>query len=123
MGKISGTIIDKPTQKAVPDLKIQLWDVEGRLEKQAANFKTNQEGKFISYFSSDTLLTKFGRPPYPKLYLKILKDDQLIHSTKDTLLWDPTKDLTDVRIEVENTQVHEDIFTVRGTIRLAGETP
>ena len=101
MGKISGTIIDKQTQKPVQNIQIQLWDVEKRLEKQAANFKTNQEGKFTSYFSSNTLSTKFGQPPYPKLYLKILKDDQLIHSTKDTLLWDPIKDLTDARIEVD----------------------
>lgn len=123
MGKIFGEIIDKKSQKPLAGLQIQLWDIDRRLDKPLAAFKTDQQGKFISNISSDYLLTRFGRPPHPKLYLNILKDDQLLHSTKDTLQWDPTQDLADVRIEVNMSASEEKLFTVSGNVRLADGTP
>lgn len=123
MGKISGAIIDKKSQKPLAGLQIQLWGVDRRLDKPLAAFKTNQQGKFISNISSDYLLTRFGRPPYPKLYLNILKTDQLLHSTKDTLQWDPTQDLADIRIEVEMSALDEKLFSVSGSVQLADGTP
>ena len=123
MATISGTILNKANGQPLPNMKIEAWDSQGIFDRPADSFDTGADGRFKFSFSESALARLFLSRRPPKLYFKIYKEEEVIHSTEDTLLWDPIKDLTDARIEVEFAPPSEKMFTVSGIAQLADGTP
>ena len=116
MATLSGILINKTTGNGIANLALELWDAEGILNEPVAKFTSERQGKFKTNIQEDILRRKLGRRQLPKLYLKVFQQDKLIHSTKRSLLWDPTENKLDTRIEISISGDQGYSYTVRGTV-------
>ena len=118
MGTITGQILDKQTAQPVANLRIEAWDIDERLTKPIAGVDVGAQGRFKFTLSDAALTRLFRRRRPPRLYFKIIKDDEVVHSTKGTLDWDPRETVaTPVEIRISLPVARQDDFVVHGTIR------
>lgn len=123
MATIAGIIVEKATGRGLAGLDVELWSAAGISREAIASFRTGSRGEFKVGVTKEELTRHFGKPPYPNLYFKILKNGALVYSTERTFLWDPSEDRIDVRIGIELPAAEEQHYFVRGTVRISDGTP
>jgi hypothetical protein len=97
---ISGRIINKNNQRGVPDLRVEAWDKDLICNDLVGSAISNAEGAFhITFDESYFRELFFDRRP--DLFFKVFRDNELIKSTEDSVLWNVEAGDTEVTIEVD----------------------
>lgn len=85
---ISGTVFDNESGEAAPELRVEIWDPERRIDYPILTAFTGAYGRFLLSFEEKWIYEIFeGREP--SVYFKIFSDTTLLASTEDDLVWYP----------------------------------
>lgn len=99
---VTGHVLQKKTQQPVSGVRVEAWDKDHRYDDFVGNSQTDKAGTFDITFD-DSFFVEGGNEKSPDLYFKILREDRVISSTENTILWNAGTE-TDVTIEVSDWQ-------------------
>ncbi len=80
--EILGTVVERGTQKGVPNLRVEAWDRDVRFHSMLGCVTTDGAGQFRIRFT-DEYFGDFGGDLLPDIFYRVYRDDTLILSTQD----------------------------------------
>lgn len=115
---ITGRVIDSTTQQGVAGLRVGAWDKEMICDDLVSSTVTDEQGAFQMEFT-DSHFKELCQDRQPDLFFKVFRENELIKSTEDSVLWNIATGNTEVVIEVDIPAAGkpEDTFVVRGNVR------
>ena len=115
--RINGRVIDGATRQGIAALRVEAWDKDLISNDLVGSSVTDQQGAFQIEFTSSYFAELF-KDQQPDLFFKVFREDELIKSTEDSVLWNVAAGNTEVVIEVDVPAVAkpEETFVVRGHI-------
>lgn len=129
MFRITGRVIDHTTRQGLAGLRVEAWDKDQICNDLVGSAVTNEQGAFVIEFTSSYFKELF-LDRQPDLFFKVFREDELIKSTEDSVLWNVAAGETEVVIEVDvpvrpepNPGDTQKRFVVRGQVRFADGTP
>ena len=119
--RITGLVIDSTTQQGIAGLRVEAWDKDLIFDDLVGGTVTDGQGAFQIEFTSSYFAELF-LDRQPDLFFKVFREDELIKSTEDSVLWNVAAGNTEVVIEVEIPIVPGPAtFLVRGQVHLGGK--
>ncbi len=117
MFRIIGRVIDHKTRQGVAGLRVEAWDKDRIFHDLVGSAVTDGQGNFVIELASSYFKELF-LDRRPDLFFKLFREDELIKSTEDSVLWNVAAGDTEVVIEVnaEPNAVIASIYTVEGTV-------
>jgi len=95
--RIRGTVVSERDGQGVAYLEVEAWDKDMLIDNFVGSAKTSKTGRFtIKFDSSYYKELCFDRKPY--IFFKVYKEQELIHSTEDSVLWNVSN--PDIRITI-----------------------
>ena len=122
--RITGRVIDRTTQQGIAGLRVEAWDKDKICDDLVGSAVTDEQGAFQIEFTSSHFAELF-LDRQPDLFFKVFREDELIKSTEDSVLWNVAAENTEVVIEadVPSAVKPKETFVVRGQVRLADGSP
>lgn len=124
-------MIDRTTRQGVLGLRVEGWDKDLIFHDLVGSATTDTEGTFHVGFN-ESYFKELFLDKQPDLFFKIYRDNSLIKSTEDSVLWNVRAEETEILVEVDNPIVADpeipivagpETFVVRGRVRLANGNP
>lgn len=104
--RIEGIILDSNTAKGIAGVRVEAWDKDWLLDDSIGQDISNAQGVFHIGFKKSDFNDLIGENK-PDIYFKLYKDNQLIHSTQDTILWNIEQEDTKVIIYLQGSGAEE----------------
>lgn len=82
---IYGKVIDRNTQAGISSLKVEAWDKDEKYDDLIGVAFTGRDGSFIIKYD-ETYFREFARDVLPDLYFKVFRGEELLKSTKDSVI-------------------------------------
>lgn len=122
--RITGRVIDSATQQGIAGLQVEAWDKDLICNDLVGSTATDEQGAFQIAFTEAHFKELF-LDRQPDLFFKVFREDELIKSTEDSVLWNVAAGNTEVVIEVAIPAASkpEETFVVRGKVRDADGNP
>lgn len=95
--QIIGRVVDRQTNARVAALRVEAWDKGLLIKEPVATAVTDQQGSFTIEFKKSFLRDLFGERD-ALLFFRVLRDDNLIASTQDSIIW--SRDSADQEITI-----------------------
>lgn len=117
MFRINGRVIDRATQKGIVGLRVEAWDKDLIFHDLVGTAVTDVDGGFRIDLGESHFKELF-QDRQPDLFFKVFREDELIKSTGDSVLWNVAAGSTEVVIEVAIPATAEpETLVVRGKVR------
>lgn len=97
---ITGRVVDRTTQKALSDLRVEAWDHDHICNDLIGTATTDQQGAFQMSFN-EAYFEELFLDRHPDLFFKVFAKDRLLKSTEDSILWNVEAGETTLTIEVD----------------------
>ncbi|HBB31404.1 MAG TPA: hypothetical protein DDZ80_21630 [Cyanobacteria bacterium UBA8803] len=98
--QILGSVIDSKTSGQVSGLRVEAWDKDLIINDLVGSAVTDERGNFHIEFDESYFQELFA-DRQPDLFFRIFRDNQLLKSTEDSVLWQVAPGQTQVLIEIE----------------------
>ena len=118
--RISGRVINRETYHGIEGLRIEAWDKDLICNDLVGSIITDERGAFQIEFD-ESYFNELFQDRRPDLFFKIFRDDTLIASTADSVLWNVEAEDTEVVIEVDFTAAKEAVSEPDANTRLRRE--
>jgi type II secretory pathway pseudopilin PulG len=101
--KICGYVIDSKTKCGIKGLRVESWDKDLIVSDLVGGSTTGEGGIFRIQFDESYFKELFF-DRRPDLFFKIFHGENLIKSTKDSVLWNVDREDIEITIEIENSE-------------------
>ncbi len=101
--QITGKVIDRLSQLGIPDLHVEAWDKDLLFDDCVAKAVTDNAGCFQMEFGESGFAELFFEQR-PDLYFKVYREQILLWSSENSVLWNIASGSTLVTIEVDAEQ-------------------
>lgn len=98
--RIQGKVIDHQTRQGVANLRIEAWDKDLLFDDLVGSAITDEQGAFRMQFD-ETYFRELFLDRQPDLFFRIFRDDSLIGSTENSVMWNVETTEIPVTIEVD----------------------
>jgi LysM repeat protein len=133
--QITNRIIERPTEEALPGLRVEWWDKARRLPECLGSAVTDDQGK-VEFKLKESYVKAIFADRQPDFYFKIYRNDKMLTSTEDSILWNP-KDIREELVialdspasnapivwngehefQIVGTELHEDTLRIVGNYK------
>ena len=87
---INGRVVDQQTGRGLGGLRVEAWDNDFIIEDLVGSKETDEHDRFCIVFDKRYYQEIiFDRKP--DIYFKVFSDEELVHSTEDSVLWNVEK--------------------------------
>jgi len=83
---IIGLVLSNGTKKGIPNLKVEAWDKDMRVDTPVGSAVTDSDGRYNINFSHKKFIEMFKNQK-TDLFFKIISKDHQVESTEKTILW------------------------------------
>jgi hypothetical protein len=97
---ITGQLINRDTRQGLLNLRIQAWDNTLTHNEPIADATADAKGRFEISLDLNQLVTIFGKRP-PELFFKVYRENGLLASTENLVVWSIKKPRQEIVIELE----------------------
>ena len=94
-----GRLIQEQKGKPLAALRIDAWDKDPSADDYLGSAISGPDGEFTITFD-ESMFADLGAERYPDVYFKVFRCDDLLLSTKNSLLWNVNTPKSNVRIEI-----------------------
>jgi receptor-binding and translocation channel-forming TcA subunit of Tc toxin/ABC toxin-like protein/neuraminidase-like protein len=123
--RITGRVIERKTKQGLSNLRVEAWDKDLIVKDAVGAATTDQQGGFVIELAKGRLKELFA-DRHVLLFFKVFRDDQLISSTEESVLWDrdaPDSEVV-IKVKIESPTLPDSgstgkTFTVSGQVRRA----
>ena len=116
---ITGKVISQQSQDPIADLRVEAWDNDVQFNDFVGASDTNEKGEFAITLASP-FYQEWAESQNPDFYFKVYKGDKLILNTADQVLWQMSKKLKSLLLEVNwlkgNEALLKSNYVVKGTV-------
>ncbi|MCK4567734.1 MAG: hypothetical protein KAU48_10530, partial [Candidatus Thorarchaeota archaeon] len=96
---VSGKVIDRTKNKDVSGLRVEAWDKDVVEDDLLGTATTNKKGVFSITFDDSKFADEL-HDEAPDIYFKVYYSKRLILSTEKNVLWNVSKDIKDLKLQV-----------------------
>jgi hypothetical protein len=117
--RIRGLVVDSKTRRGIEGLRVEAWDKDLLIDDLVGSGITGDKGSFSLDFGVDYSSELFFDRS-PDLFFKVFRDDTLIKSTPDSVLWNTSADPAEIVIELDGATTPTQNgapFVVQGQVR------
>ncbi len=102
---IFGRVSDRISGKGISNLRVEVWDKDGKNDDLCGTAKTNRSGKYSVKFDESKFKDSY-KDTLPDIYIKVFHGDELIETTKvqKTFLQEIRKLISEVKLSPESTK-------------------
>lgn len=104
--RIFGRVIDRKTRHMVAGLLVEAWDKDMICNDLVGSTKTDDHGAFRIEFD-ESYFQELFLDRRPDLFFKIYRENKLIKSTDDSVLWNVEAGETEITVEVNDPAAEE----------------
>ena len=97
--RITGRVIDSTSQQGIAALRVEVWDKDMVFDDLVGSTVSDARGAFQIEFTPSYFKELF-LDRQPDLFFKVFREDELIRSTEDSVLWNVSGGNAEVVIEV-----------------------
>ena len=97
--RITGRVIDIKTREGLAGLRVEAWDKDLILNDLVGSAVTDASGAFQIRFD-DSYFAELFLDRQPDLFFKVFRNDKLVRSTEDSILWNVRTGQAQIIIEV-----------------------
>ncbi len=105
--QISGKVINKQTEKGIPDLRIEAWDKDLVIDDLLGVATSDENGAFTIKFD-EHYYQELCFDRRPDIYFKVFKETRLLVNTSDHILWNVKYNLDCIEIPIPNEVLGDD---------------
>ncbi len=84
--RITGRVVDRATRNGIAGLRVEAWDKDHVFDDLVGSDETDADGRFRIEFS-ESYFSELFFDRKPDLYFKVFSGDELLASTKESVLW------------------------------------
>ncbi|MCQ3976648.1 MAG: hypothetical protein DPW09_24715, partial [Anaerolineae bacterium] len=117
--QITGEVINRYVRQGIQNLRIEAWDNDLIHDQPIAEATTDAEGKFQIPLDINQLVTIFGKRP-PVLFFKVYRDNELLASTENSVVWSIKNSRQEIVIEIEDPSLATQAATTESGYRIIG---
>ena len=107
--RITGKVIDGKTLLGVPGLRVEAWDEDLVFNDLVGSAITDDEGSFQMQFD-ESYFRELFLDRQPDLFFRIFRDNFLIGSTENSVMWNVETAETQVSIEIDLAPAEETMW-------------
>jgi hypothetical protein len=118
--RISGRVLNRETYYGIEGLLVEAWDKDVIYNDLVGSAITDEQGVFQIEFD-ESYFSELFLDQRPDLFFKIFRENTLIASTVDSVLWNVEAGDTEILIEVDLPAAREPVLKPDTTARLGRE--
>ena len=98
--RIQGRVIERQSRQGIGKLRVEAWDKDLIFNDLVGSAITNEQGAFQMRFD-ETYFRELFLDRQPDLFFRVFREDVLIQSTENSVMWNVETAETQVAIEVD----------------------
>lgn len=98
--RITARIIDRQSGRGVPGLRVEAWDKDRIFDDLIGSAVTGSQGT-LQFKFDESYFRELFLDRRPDLFFKVYREDELIKSTEDSVIWNVKSGDTELVIEVD----------------------
>jgi hypothetical protein len=120
--RIHGHVIDRDARAGIAGVRVEAWDKDLILDDLVGVATTDAKGAFDIVFE-ESYFREIFLDRQPDLFFRVFREERLIRSTEDSVLWNVSRNDIAVTIEVDESADTGSLYLVHGTVRGANSKP